>query len=61
MRFRVAVDKNKGEGLIPPLSPSDFVIISFYSDRNLKNKTTGEAMQMAFKNPKVREFYENEN
>ncbi|TNB61308.1 hypothetical protein FDW43_08680, partial [Campylobacter helveticus] len=34
------------------LSPSDEIIITFYSDRNL-NK------QMEFKNPKVREYYEN--
>ena len=52
VRFRIATDKIKGEGLIPPLSPSDEIIITFYSDRNL-NK------QMEFKNPKVKEFYEN--
>ena len=49
-RFRVAVDKYKGEGLIPPLSPFADVIITFYSDRNL-NK------QMEFKNPQVAAHY----
>ncbi|MCR2109987.1 hypothetical protein CUPS4049_04985, partial [Campylobacter upsaliensis] len=39
-------------GLIPPLSPFDEIIITFYSDRNLNEK-------MEFKNPKVREYYEN--
>ncbi|MCR2063220.1 hypothetical protein CHLV4140_10360, partial [Campylobacter helveticus] len=39
-------------GLIPPLSPSDEIIITFYSDRNLNEK-------MEFKNPKVREYYGN--
>ncbi|EOI3076084.1 hypothetical protein ACMHV1_001415 [Campylobacter jejuni] len=52
VRFRIATDKIKGEGLIPPLSPSDEIIITFYSDRNLNEK-------MEFKNPKVREYYEN--
>ncbi|TKX28187.1 hypothetical protein [Campylobacter aviculae] len=52
MRFRIATDKIKGEGLIPPLSPSDEIIITFYSDRNLSDK-------MEFKNPKVKEYYEN--
>ncbi|AWI35139.1 hypothetical protein [Helicobacter apodemus] len=50
VRFRIATDKIKREGLIPPLSPSDEIIITFYSDRNL-NK------QMEFKNPKVTEYY----
>ena len=50
VRFRVAIDKHKGEGLIPPLSPSAGVIITFYSDRNL-NK------QMEFKNPQVAAHY----
>ena len=50
VRFRIAVDKYKGEGLIPPLSPFADVIITFYSDRNL-NK------QMEFKNPKVTQHY----
>lgn len=50
VRFRIAVDKYKGEGLIPPLSPFADVIITFYSDRNL-NK------QMEFKNPKVAKHY----
>ena len=35
-----------------PLSPFDNTIITFYSDRNLNEK-------MEFKNPKVKEFYEN--
>ncbi|HIC4040545.1 hypothetical protein CHLV4142_01690 [Campylobacter helveticus] len=52
VRFRTATDKIKGEGLIPPLSPFDEIIITFYSDRNLNEK-------MEFKNPKVREYYEN--
>ena len=51
VRFRIATDKIKGEGLIPPLSPSDEIIITFYSDRNLNEK-------MEFKNPKVKEYYE---
>ena len=50
VRFRVAIDKHKGEGLIPPLSPFADVIITFYSDRNL-NK------QMEFKNPQVAAHY----
>ena len=50
IRFRVATDKIKGEGLIPPLSPFDEVIITFYSDRNLKER-------MEFKNPLVKEYY----
>lgn len=54
VRFRIATDKIKGEGLIPPLSPSDEIIITFYSDRNL-NK------QMEFKNPEVKEFYKGNN
>lgn len=52
VRFRIATDKIKGEGLIPPLSPSDEIIITFYSDRNLNQ-------QMEFKNPKVKEYYAN--
>ncbi|EAK0980336.1 hypothetical protein [Campylobacter sp. LMG 17559] len=51
VRFRVATDKIKGEGLIPPLSPSDEIIITFYSDRNLNKR-------MEFKNPKVKAYYE---
>ena len=50
IRFRVATDINREEGLIPPLSPSDEIIISFYSDRNLNQK-------MQFKNPKVEAYY----
>ncbi|MCR2099137.1 hypothetical protein [Campylobacter upsaliensis] len=64
VRFRAVVDKipqghleQLGEeyqrgGSQPPLSPSDEIIITFYSDRNLNEK-------MEFKNPKVKEFYEN--
>ncbi|WP_270985556.1 hypothetical protein [Campylobacter helveticus] len=53
VRFRIATDKIKGEGLPKtPLSPFDEIIITFYSDRNLNEK-------MEFKNPKVREYYEN--
>lgn len=50
IRFRVATDKIKGEGLIPPLSPFDDVIVTFYSDRNLSQR-------MEFKNPKVMAYY----
>ncbi|MDO7253079.1 hypothetical protein [Helicobacter cappadocius] len=47
VRFRTIIDKIRGEGLhIAPLSPSNEVIITFYSDRNLNAK-------MRFKNPKV--------
>lgn len=51
VRFRVAVDTYKGEGLIPPLSPFADVIITFYSDRNLNEP-------MKFKNPKVEAYYQ---
>ena len=51
MRFRLATDKTKWEGLIPPLSPSDETIITFYSDRNLNER-------MEFKNPNVAKYYE---
>ena len=54
VRFRIAVDKYKGEGLIPPLSPFADVIITFYSDRNL-NK------QMEFKNPRVEAYYQQQS
>ncbi|MDE6885885.1 MAG: hypothetical protein K2P17_02420 [Helicobacteraceae bacterium] len=54
VRFRIATDKIKGEGLIPPLSPYDGIIITFYSDRNLKEK-------MKFKNPKVESYYKKIN
>lgn len=50
VRFRAIVDSPMG-GSQPPLSPSDEVIITFYSDRNLNAK-------MVFKNPKVRKHYE---
>lgn len=58
VRFRIVTDTNykliKGEGHSnTPLSPSDEIIITFYSDRNL-NK------QMEFKNPKVAKYYANE-
>lgn len=49
VRFRVTID-DREEGLIPPLSLSNKVIISFYSDRNLNEK-------MIFKNSKVEEYY----
>lgn len=35
VRFRVAID-DREEGLIPPLSLSNKIIISFYYDRNPK-------------------------
>ena len=50
VRFRLATDKTKWEGLIPPLSPSDETIITFYSDRNLNER-------MEFKNPNVAKYY----
>ncbi|RAX59333.1 hypothetical protein CCZ01_00950 [Helicobacter monodelphidis] len=65
IRFRAITDKITGGylerltksyqrgGSQPPLSPSDEIIITFYSDRNL-NK------QMEFKNPKVEEYYAQE-
>ncbi|EAH6236848.1 hypothetical protein CVULP_a0030 (plasmid) [Campylobacter vulpis] len=58
VRFRIVTDTNykliKGEGHSnTPLSPSDEIIITFYSDRNL-NK------QMEFKNPKVAKYYANQ-
>ena len=37
-----------------PLSPFDNQIITFYSDRNLKER-------MVFKNPKVAEYYTNKD
>ncbi|WP_297943042.1 hypothetical protein [uncultured Campylobacter sp.] len=54
IRFRVTMDSKRQageEGLITPLSLPNDVIITFYSDRNLKERTV-------FKNPAVREFYE---
>lgn len=54
VRFRAIIDKIRGEGLqYAPLSPSDEIIITFYSDRNLNKK-------MEFKNPIVEHFYANE-
>jgi len=50
IRFRVIIDSVKGEGHLPPLSPSDNAIITFYSDRNLNEK-------MEFKNKEVEEYY----
>ena len=51
VRFRVIVDKYKGEGLPKtPLSPFDDIIVTFYSDRNLSQR-------MEFKNPKVIAYY----
>ncbi|EPN1533406.1 hypothetical protein ACTVZV_001752, partial [Campylobacter upsaliensis] len=61
IRFRAVSDKlsqkivekiNQMGGSQLPLSPFDNTIITFYSDRNLNEK-------MEFKNPKVKEFYEN--
>ena len=54
VRFRVTIDNKRQageEGLIAPLSLPNDVIITFYSDRNLKERTV-------FKNPAVRESYE---
>ncbi|PAF42178.1 hypothetical protein [Helicobacter sp. 11S03491-1] len=51
VRFRAIVDKQKG-GPQLPLSPSDDVIITFYSDRNLNER-------MEFKNPSVNDYYKN--
>ncbi|MDO7253077.1 hypothetical protein [Helicobacter cappadocius] len=53
VRFRSVVDNQMG-GPQLPLSPSDEVIITFYSDRNLNQK-------MQFKNHKVAKHYENQN
>ncbi|EOC6529085.1 hypothetical protein ACKFC9_001664 [Campylobacter jejuni] len=56
VRFRLVTDKNykqitKGEGhSSTPLSPSDEIIITFYSDRNLNQR-------MQFKNLKVETYY----
>lgn len=58
-RFRVVVDNFKNKikkhnqegGPQLPLTPLDEIIITFYSDRNLKER-------MIFKNPKVTLFYE---
>lgn len=55
VRFRAVTGKiltTKGEGHTPPLSPSSDFILTFYSDRNLKNK-------MQFENPQVEAFYQN--
>ncbi|PAF42177.1 hypothetical protein [Helicobacter sp. 11S03491-1] len=51
VRFRVVVDIQRG-GLQLPLSLSDNVIITFYSDRNLNER-------MEFKNPSVSDYYKN--
>ena len=45
VRFRVVVDNRRGNGQTPP--PASESIITFYSDRNLKDS-------MDFKNPKVK-------
>ena len=59
IRFRAVVSKitdgylskaHQRGGSQPPLSPSDDIIITFYSDRNLNER-------MEFKNPKVAEYY----
>ncbi len=55
VKFRVVTDRHREEGHSnTPLSPSADVIITFYSDRNL-NK------QIAFKNPKVAQYYQNKD
>ena len=63
IRFRAVVSKitegylskaHQRGGSQPPLSPSDDIIITFYSDRNL-NK------QMEFKNPKVEAYYQQQS
>ncbi|QOR03630.1 hypothetical protein [Campylobacter cuniculorum] len=66
VRFRAVADKianNYSEkitefhqrgGSQPPLSPFDEVIITFYSDINLKER-------MEFKNPLVKEYYKRQN
>ena len=62
-RFRAVVSKitegylsktHQRGGSQPPLSPSDDIIITFYSDRNL-NK------QMEFKNPRVEAYYQQQS
>ena len=55
VRFRAIADKVP-ESVATHLASlnSDTQIISFYSDRNLNQ-------QMEFKNPKVKEYYENKN
>ncbi|QOR03931.1 hypothetical protein [Campylobacter cuniculorum] len=50
VRFRAVTDKIKGEGDNFHSTPSDELIITFYSDRNLKER-------MEFKNPLVKEYY----
>lgn len=63
IRFRAVVSKitegylskaHQRGGSQPPLSPSDDIIITFYSDRNL-NK------QMEFKNPRVEAYYQQQS
>ena len=49
--FRCVIDKASEGRAQPPRSPSNKIIITFYTDRNLNEK-------MVFKNPAVREFYE---
>lgn len=51
VRFRAVVDKVRGEGLDVPLSSSNEIIITYYSDRNAKTP-------LFFKNPKVQGFYD---
>ena len=50
VRFRAVTDKIKGEGDNFHSTPSDELIITFYSDRNFKER-------MEFKNPLVKEYY----
>ena len=57
VRFRIIVDtirKDRGEGDNCHSSTSAGVIITFYSDRNLKNT-------MKFKNPLVDNYYKKPN
>ncbi|MBX7491277.1 hypothetical protein [Helicobacter turcicus] len=52
VRFRAIADRIRGEGDNCHSSPSNDIIITFYSDRNLSQR-------MEFKNPKVKAYYEN--
>lgn len=52
--IRKIIDTIRGEGHLPPLSPSNVGIIIFYSDRNLNRK-------MEFRNKKVEQYYHKNN
>ena len=55
VRFRSVTDKVKGEGHSnTPLSSFEEAIITFYSDRNFKQR-------MQFKNPKVEAYYKEDS